>query len=62
MTVAFLPNRHITSLEDHDCRFGNTVRPTCQCGYRGPLVSFKRADAIAAEHRSKARGDWRPAR
>lgn len=62
MTVSFLPARHLMTLVDHDCRFGHTYRPVCECGYRGPLVSFKRADAIADEHRAKERGIWKAAR
>lgn len=62
MTIAHFPPRHIVTLADHPCRFGNTVRPVCECGYRGPLVSVKRGHSIAAEHRAKERGTWRPVR
>lgn len=62
MTISYLPPRHVVTLHAHDCRFGVAVRPVCECGYRGPLVSAARGEDIAAEHRAKQRGTWRPAK
>lgn len=59
------PAGHLTAILDHDCRFGRTWRPVClddACGYRGPFVSFARAEAITLEHRRKSAGVWRPAK
>lgn len=54
---------HLVAVDPHLCRFGDTWQAVClDCHYRGPFVPHGRAVAIAAEHRLKQSGRWRPAR
>jgi hypothetical protein len=54
---------HIVAYRPHRCLFGNTHRPECtDCDYKGPLVSWHRAQAIGAERRLKSVGAWEPAK
>jgi hypothetical protein len=54
---------HLPDFRRINSPFGNGWRVICpECNYESPVVGWRRATAVAVEHRQKSAGTWRAAR
>lgn len=54
---------HLVAFRPHHCELGNGYRAECtDCNYVSPVLSWRRAQAVADEHARKSVDVWKAAR